>query len=183
MKMFEALEGMITILKSNITLVSANNIFNYEPNNNMIDYRLMPSVFCYDNESDFQEAEQDVQGTQTHDPIFYLDIYVSSGAKEVSGVVTRSAKKAHDELRAIVTEVYNILMWTRFIPELQKVVDINKAWISRIEKLGTTELPESQQTAVAQRIFFKIKLNEEPPSDDGVPFVAGEDTLEVESKS
>ncbi len=183
MKMFQALEGMITIIKSKITLVNADNIFNYEPSNRMIDYTRMPSVFCYDNESDFQEAEQDTQGSQTHDPIYYLDIYVSSKATEVSGTVTRSAKKAHDELRAIVSEIYNILMWQRFINELRDIVDINKAFVSRIEKLGTTELPESQQTAVAQRIFFKIKLNEEPPGDDGVTFVAGEDTLEVESKS
>lgn len=178
MKMFEALEGMITIIKSKITLVSTDNIFNYEPGDGMVDFKKMPSIFCYDFETDFSESEMDIEGSQTHEPVFYIDVVVSSKATEIQGTVTRSATKAHNELRAIIHELYDILMWQRFIPELRKIVDINKAYVSRIEKLGTSKLPESLQTAVAQRIFFKIKLDEEPPGDDGVPFAGTEDTLD-----
>lgn len=183
MIMFEALEGMITILKSKITLVNVNNVYNYEPGANMLDYKKMPSIFCYDNESDFQISEMDIEGTQTHEPTYYIDIYVSSGAKDSAGIITNSAEKAHDELRAIISEIYNILMWQRFIPELTKIVYINKAYISRIEKLGVTELKESHQTAVAQRLFFKIQLEETPPGDDGLPFESGTDKILSELKT
>lgn len=180
MTMFNVIDGIITIIKTYITTVDTDNIFDYEPGEGMIDYDKMPSVFIYDYETDFTESESDVEGTQDHAPTYYIDIYHSSKAAITAGTITKSPVKVNSELRAVITELYNILMWTRFNHELRKIVDINKAWISRIEKLGTSKLPDSNKASMAQRIFFKVMMNEQPPSDDGISFDGTNDTIEAQ---
>lgn len=170
MKMFDVLAGIIIILKANVNILDSDNIFDYEPGEGMIDYNRMPSVFIYDYETNFAESEQDVDGSQDHDPTYYLDIYHSSKAAINQGNITTSPVKVNSELRTIITELYNILASPKFNFQLRKIVDINNSWVSRIEKLGTSKLPDSNKAAMAQRIFFKVKMNETPPGDDGVEF-------------
>lgn len=170
MKMFDVLDGIITIIKANITLVDTDNIHDYEPGEGMIESIKMPSVFMYDYETDFSEGEMDVDGSQDHNPTYYVDVYHATKADITAGTITKSPVKVSSELRLIISELYNILADPRFNFELRKIVDINNAWVSRIEKLGTSKLTESNRTAMAQRIFFKVKMNESPPGDDGVEF-------------
>jgi len=174
MKMFDLLAAIITIMKSRISTIDPENIFDYEPGDGMVDVSNIPCIFVYDNQTDFQKSDISSIGDQSHEPAIYIDIYHGSKGirNQGTGEVKFSIKKTHEEIRNIVSDVYqNILTWQPFRNELEKIIDeTGGCYVARIEKLGVAKLADSSIALVAYRIEFRCQVEEETLGDDGITF-------------
>jgi hypothetical protein len=185
MKMFDALTNAITIIKSRITTVSPSNVFGYEPADGMPDIDIMPAIYAYFSDSDFTKADGSSQGEQNHEPKYYFDVYVQAKAtkSQSTGIYTFAIDKAHQQMRLIVSELYDIIMSKDFRTELEKLISFTGGtYLQRFEKLGTSKLAENNRAFVGFRITAMWNLEEDPPGTSGVALNTIADELIAESK-
>ncbi len=171
MRMFEALNATVDILKAN---VSADiTIFDYEPGDGHPDFDKMPAVYVYFSDTDFVKSAGAEAGEQQHDPRYYADVYVSEKATQSQATteIVFSTKNAHDTARLVLHEIYYIIMDQSFRFEIEKIIgNTGGHYLERIEKLGVVKFPESKKSIVAYRATFKISIAENPEGYSGIPF-------------
>ena len=186
MKMFDCLDAIITIIKSQITLgvitsLSIDRVYDYEPGDGMPDIPFFPAVFIYESQSDFSKGSSAAEGEQDHEPDYYIDIYAGAKAEKntTTDEITFSVEKTHQILRSVASDLYdNALRWARFPAELKKIIgDSGTAYVSRYEKLGVTKLQEASISIAASRFTFRVELTEEPTTDDGNPYEGSNDCV------
>jgi hypothetical protein len=181
--MYGIIEDILTIIKPKISLIDDDNFYDFEPGDGMVDYIEETSLFFYFNDSDFSKGDQAEEGTQDHDPAYYIDLYVAKKATSSEGSIILSGKKAGDAMKALTSQVYQAFTYQRFRYDLEKAYGqiLGNLYVSRIESLGTSPLKDSKQTIMGNRITWKIRLNEESEGDDGRAYVAGDDSLIVKT--
>ena len=185
MKMFDALNGMVTIIKSLITTISSDNVHNYEPADGMPDTTFLPGVFCYMSDTDFTEADGSSSGEQNHKPNYYIDIYVKAESVYNSGTqtYTYSIDEAHITMREIIDDIYNIIMAKDFRLNLEDIIgQTGGTYPKRIEKLGVSKIAESNTAFLAMRITMMIDIEEDPPGATGVTLSTFEDSITAKTK-